>query len=69
MADLEVASTLLVDEPVQAGCLVSSARRAAELAAARGDRAAARHYADIVTALWSEADPALHPVVERIRHL
>jgi len=56
-------------DALRAGPLVRALALRAELAARVGDTAGARRYASIVVALWSDADPFLQEVVERMRRL
>ncbi len=51
------------------GPLVRALALRADLAASVADTAGARRYANIVVALWSDADPFLQEVVERMRRL
>jgi tRNA A-37 threonylcarbamoyl transferase component Bud32/tetratricopeptide (TPR) repeat protein len=51
----------------RAGPLVRAMALRADLAHAEGDRAAAKKWARAVIILWSDADPFLTPVVERMR--
>ncbi len=50
-----------------AGCLVRMMVLRAELAAAQGDVRTARSWASSVVTLWSGAEPALQPVVTRMK--
>ncbi|MGH7663265.1 MAG: protein kinase domain-containing protein [Gemmatimonadaceae bacterium] len=69
---LEALPTLgpsLLERVEQAGCLVRAMVLRAELAAANRDTVIARRWALPVVELWSGADPALVPVVQRMRVL
>jgi hypothetical protein len=57
----------LVTFPSHVAGLVRAMALRADLAARRGDAATARRWARPVVALWSRADPALQPVVARMR--
>ncbi len=50
----------------QVGALVRAMALRADLAAARGDHPTARRWAATVLVLWSEAEPALRPVLARM---
>ena len=52
-----------------AGSLVRMMALRAQLAAARGETRAAQRWARAVVALWSGAEPALEPVVTRMRRI
>ncbi len=67
--NLQVAPTLLIDEPAQAASLVRAMALAAELAAARGDRAASRVWAARTIALWSGCDEPWQPLIRRMQAL
>jgi len=56
----------LLDYMPLAGCLVRMMALRADLAAARGDRSAARHWASAVVALWSGAESPLQSTVVRM---
>jgi hypothetical protein len=51
----------------QAGGLVRAMVLRADLANAAGERATAQWWGNAVATLWQNADPALLPVVERMR--
>jgi hypothetical protein len=61
--------TALLDETPQAAGLVRAMALRAELAAASGDSTSAGHWARAVATLWSNAEPALQPVVRRMHAL
>ena len=52
-----------------AGCLVRMMALRAEIAAAQGDVRTARSWAHAVETLWSSAEPALQPVVTRMKRI
>ncbi|HYL55439.1 MAG TPA: hypothetical protein VEU73_07660 [Gemmatimonadales bacterium] len=52
-----------------AGCLVRMMALRADLAAAQGDGRTARSWASAVMSLWSGAEPALQPLVTRMRRI
>jgi tetratricopeptide (TPR) repeat protein len=52
-----------------AGCLVRMMALRADLAAAQGDVRTARSWASAVVTLWSGAEPALQPVVTRMKRI
>jgi hypothetical protein len=52
-----------------AGCFVRMMALRATLAAARGERDVARRWGRAVVTLWSGAEPALQPVVARMRSI
>ena len=52
-----------------AGSLVRAMVLRADLAAARGDRATAGRWATAVVTLWSGAEPALQPIVARMKQI
>jgi len=56
-------------DPAAVGALVRACVLRADLAERAGDLAAARRWAEVVTILWSDADPFLQPVVDRMRRL
>lgn len=58
----------LEDVP-RAAPLVRAMALRAELAAATGDPATARRWADAVSTLWANADDALQPIVRRMREI
>jgi hypothetical protein len=62
-------SSVILDEPVESGALVRLMALRADLAAAAGDHATARRWAEPVAILWRHADPELQPLVERMRTL
>ncbi len=64
----EVYSALLDYMPL-AGCLVRMMALRADLAAARGDRSTARHWAGAVVALWGGAESPLQPTVLRMSRI
>jgi eukaryotic-like serine/threonine-protein kinase len=55
--------------PAQSAGLVRAMALRAEIAAAAGDRAAARRWSGAVATLWASADPELTPYVQRMRAL
>ncbi|HTU00638.1 MAG TPA: hypothetical protein VMG58_02435, partial [Candidatus Sulfotelmatobacter sp.] len=67
--NIQMAPTLLIDEPLQSASLVRVMALAAELSARRGDGAAARRWATRVIQLWSDCDATCQPVVSRMRSL
>ncbi len=69
LAALSALRTSVTREPQQAGALVRAMALRAELAAAAGDRATARRWAEPVTILWRDADPELRPIIERMRRI
>jgi serine/threonine protein kinase len=66
---LPTVGTDLLEFVAQSGGLARAMMLRADLAARRGDRATARHWADAVVTLWSDADPSLQPAVDRMRRL
>ncbi|MEP6689620.1 MAG: serine/threonine-protein kinase [Gemmatimonadaceae bacterium] len=58
---------LSFDQPAAPGSLVRAMALRAELADHAGDRQTAARWARAVTVLWANADPALQPVVQRMR--
>ncbi|HTH65916.1 MAG TPA: serine/threonine-protein kinase [Gemmatimonadales bacterium] len=66
---LPTLGTSLLDFVAQSGGLVRAMALRADLAARAGDRATARRWAAAVVTLWSDADAALQPVVDRMRAL
>jgi serine/threonine-protein kinase len=60
---------VMLNNEVLAGALVRVMVLRADLAAATGDRALARQWAQAVVSLWSNADAPLQPVVQRMRSL
>ncbi len=69
LADLRHSSLQVVSHPLGAGLLVRAMAFRADLAAAVGDSANARRWSQTVSTLWSEADPFLAPLVQRMRRL
>ena len=69
LGDLTSLYSALLDYLPLAGSLVRVMALRAELAAARGEAAAARRWASAVVVLWSGAEPALQPVVQRMRRI
>ena len=69
LAALSALRTSVSREPAQAGGLVRAMALRAELAAAAGDRATARRWAEPVMILWRDADPELRPTTGRMRQL
>jgi hypothetical protein len=59
----------LLDRPSQAAGLVRAMGLRAELAAATGDRVAARRWGSAVATIWARADPELQPYVKKMRDL
>lgn len=55
--------------PERVAPLVRAAALRAEAAFALGDSATASRWAEAVTVLWSDADPFLQPLVERMRYI
>jgi tetratricopeptide (TPR) repeat protein len=66
---LPTLGTGLLDYVAQSGGLVRAMVLRADLAASAGDQATARRWAAAVVTLWSDADAALQPVVDRMRGL
>jgi hypothetical protein len=66
LLDLRHASLQIVSHPVGAALLVRAMGFRAELASAAGDSVNARKWGQAVRILWSEADPFLAPVVQRM---
>jgi hypothetical protein len=58
-----------VTDPINAASLVQTMALRAELAAAQKDNREAERWARAVVTLWSNADPFLLPVVDRMRQL
>ena len=69
LSDLRHMSLQLVNSPVGAALLVRAMALRADLAMTVGDSANARKWARPVTLLWSNADPFLMPLVQRMRRL
>ncbi len=69
LGDLTGLYSALFDYVPLAGCLVRVMVLRAELAAARRETAAARQWASAVIDLWSGAEPALQPAVQRMRRI
>ena len=59
----------VLPDVAQTGSLLRAMALRADLAAAVGDRTTARWWAGNVALIWSEADPPLRPVVDRMRAL
>ena len=66
---LMVLHTLTLRYLPLAGCLVRMMALRANLAAVRGDAPTAQRWARAVVTLWSGADPALQPLVRRMRQI
>ena len=60
-------STALLEQPEQVGCAIRAMALRAELAARSGDRATAAHWGSGVIALWSNSDPPLQPLLNRMK--
>lgn len=66
---LPTLGTYVLNNPAQSAGLVRAMGLRAELAAALGDEATARRWANAVATLWATADPELQPYVARMRRL
>src|SRR5207244_6399246 len=69
LGDLTSLYSALLDYLPLAGSLVRVMALRAELAAARGEAAAARRWATAVVDLWSGAEAVVHPTVSRMRSI
>jgi tetratricopeptide (TPR) repeat protein len=69
LSDLTRLYSALLDYMPLAGSLVRVMALRAELAAARGEAAAARRWATAVVDLWSGAEAVVHPTVSRMRSI
>jgi hypothetical protein len=69
LSALPTQRTALLTETPQAAGLVRAMALRAELADAAGDAATARRWGEAVSTLWRDAEPSLHPLVQRMRSL
>jgi hypothetical protein len=69
LSDLRHMSLQLVNSPMGAALLVRAMALRADLAMTVGDSANARKWARPVALLWSNADPFLEPLVQRMRRI
>lgn len=69
LAELPLIDIDQIARPEQSASLVRLAALRAEVARATGEEKAARAWARAVTILWSDADPFLQDLVERMRQL
>ena len=69
LRSLSIAAPEALGGVERAGSMVRAMALRAELAAQVGDDAGARRWSGAVTALWSDADPFLQPLVRRMAHL
>jgi tetratricopeptide (TPR) repeat protein len=66
---LQTSGTDVLNWVAQTGGLVRAMALRAELAARAGDQRTAARWASAVVTLWSDADPPLQPLVQRMEHL
>jgi hypothetical protein len=66
---LPTLGTYLLEYVPQAGALVRAMALRAELAGRAGEGPTAARWARAVVTLWADADPALQPVLQRMRPL
>jgi hypothetical protein len=59
----------LSDDPAAVGTILRAGALRAELASKAGDHATAERWAKAVLIIWSDADPFLQPVVDRLRKI
>jgi len=69
LSNLPSLYSALLDYVPLAGCFVRIMALRAELAAGKGETQTAARWANAVAALWAGAEPALQPVVRRMRRI